>query len=119
MLDGGASIGGNGPVRVDSRLKSTPSQIGPEKKSWVNISVTVRDYPTAQMWNATFVDAINNGGITDNSWYKSGTSPAGIEPATAFVYVIGPYTDSSNDVWLTIHPAEFAVTFNNIASGLT
>ncbi|MDO9550554.1 MAG: hypothetical protein Q7J03_06220 [Methanoregula sp.] len=119
-LDGGASIGGNGPVRVDSRLKTLSPQLGPEKKYWVNISVKVQDYTTAQMWNATFNDAVSNGGITNKSWYKSGTSSAGVTPATAYMRVIGPYNDETNpDVWLTIHPAEYAVTFNNIASGLT
>ena len=119
-IDGGASIGGNGPVRVDSRLKTLSPQLGPEKKYWVNISVKVKDYPTAQMWNATLIDAVSNGGITNKSWYKSGTSSTGISPATAYIYVIGPYDDNTNpDVWLTLHPAEYAVTFNSIASGLT
>jgi hypothetical protein len=120
-IDGGASIGGNGPVRVDSRLKTPPLQLGPEKKYWVNISVKVQDYLTAQMWNATFIDAVSNGGITNKThWYKSGTSSAGVTPATAYIRIIGPYDDETNpDVWLTLHPAEYAVTFNNIASGLT
>lgn len=119
-LDGGASIGGNGPVRVDSRMKTLSPQLGPEKKYWVNISVSVQDYTAAQMWNAALNDAVNNGGITDKTWYKSGTSLPGVKPATAFMYVIGPNTGNTiPDVWLTIQPAEFAVTFNNIASGLT
>jgi len=118
-LDGGASIGGNGPVRVDSRLKTLSPQLGPEKKYWVNISVNVQDYNAAQMWNATLNDAAANGGITNKTWYRSGTSLPGVQPATAYMYVIGPYDDSTHpDVWLTIQPAEYAVTFNNIASGL-
>jgi hypothetical protein len=119
-LDGGASIGGNGPVRVDTRLKTLSPQLGPEKKYWVNISVTVRDYTAAQMWNATLNDAVNNGGITNKTWYKPGTSLPGVKPATAYMYIIGPSPGTTNpDVWLTVQPAEYAVTFNNIASGLT
>lgn len=119
-LDGGASIGGNGPVRVDSRLITLSPQSGPEKKYWVNISVLVEDYTAAQMWKATLKDALNNGGITNTTWYKSGTSLPGVKPATAYMYVIGPYDDNTHqDVWLTIKPYGYAVTFNNIASGLT
>ncbi len=119
-LDGGASIAGNGPVRVDSRLKTLSPQLGPEKKYWVNISVKVQDYNTAQMWKATFIDAVNNGGITNTSWYVAGNSTPDAKQAIAYIRVTGPYNDETNpDVWLTLHPAEYAVTFNNIASGLT
>lgn len=121
-LDGGGSIGGNGPVRVDSRLKTIQPAIGPEKTSWVRISVRVPDYATAQMWNALYIDSLNNGGVTNTSWYETGTSPSGTAPATAYVLIKGPRSDLSDparDVWLTIHPAEYTVTFNNIASGIT
>jgi len=121
-LDGGGSIGGNGPVRVDSRLKTIQPAIGPENTCWVNISVLVPDYATAQMWNAIFIDALNNGGVTNKSWYTTGISPPGIAPATAYVFIKGPIMDCSDttkDVQLTIHPVEYAVTFNNIATGIT
>jgi hypothetical protein len=74
------------------------------------------------MWNALFIDALNNGGVTNTSWYETGTSPSGTAPATAYVLIKGPRSDLSDparDVWLTIHPAEYTVTFNNIASGIT
>jgi hypothetical protein len=118
-LDGGASIGGNGPVRVDSRLKANQTTLGPEKKTEVNISISCQDYTTAQMWNATFLEALSNGGITNKSWYRTGTTPSGKSPARAYVRIIGPFIDSTEDVWFTLHPAEFAVTFNNIASGIS
>jgi len=120
-LDGGASIGGNGPVRVDTRLKSTGGALGPTKVYWVNISVKASDYETAQLWNRTFLEALGNGGVLDDpTWYTTGTSSPAVTPATAYVYVKGPFDDMTHlDVWLTIHPAEYAVTFNNIASGIT
>lgn len=120
-LDGGATIGGSGPVRVDSRLKSIHRAFGPVKQYWVNISVIVPDYRSAQLWNATFLEAMNNGAVPDNAnWYITGTSAPSVTPATAYAYVRGPYDDTTHpDVWLTIHPVEFAVTFNNIASGIT
>jgi hypothetical protein len=121
-LDGGGSIGGNGPVRVDTRLKTIQPAIGPENTCEVDISVLVPDYATAQMWNATFIDALNNGAVTNTSWYTTGTSPSGIAPATAYVLIKGPIMDCSDttkDVQLTIHPVEYAVTFNNIATGIT
>jgi hypothetical protein len=119
-LSGGASIGGNGPVRVDSRLKTLQPAIGPEKKHWVNISVRVADYTTAQMWLAVFNGSRVNGGITNASWYRTGITPFGVKPATAYIRIIGPNDDTSSpDVWLKIIPVEYAVTLNNIASGLT
>ncbi|NMB77561.1 MAG: hypothetical protein GYA23_00510 [Methanomicrobiales archaeon] len=119
-LEGGASIGGNGPVRVDTRLKSIQRALGPDRKYWVNISVSVPDYKTARMWNATFLEALDNEGIPD-WWYVTGTSePGDPAPAVAFVYIKGPFDDTTHgDVWFTLHPAEYAVTFNNIATGIT
>ena len=117
-LDGGASIGGNGPVRVDTRLKSVPTAIGPKKATAARIGVTVPDHTTALMWRAAFLDALTNGGVTNTTWYTVGNSSPGVSPSSAYVNVIGPYTDSTEDVWFTLHPAEFAVTFNSIASSL-
>jgi hypothetical protein len=121
-LDGGASIGGTGPVRVDTRLKTVQGTLGPIKMSRVNISVSVPDYTTAQMWNATFLDVLSNGGVTNASWYKTGTSSPGVSPGKAYVLIKGPYNstaDTNEDVWFTMRPAEYAVTFNNIAYGIT
>jgi hypothetical protein len=118
-LFGGASIGGNGPVRVDSRLKTLQAAKGPEKKHWVNISVSVADYTTAQMWLGVFNTSRVNGGVTNSSWYRTGITSPGVTPATAYIRIIGPYDDGINpDVWLKIIPVDYAVTLNNIASGL-
>jgi len=116
-LNGGASIGGNGPVRVDSRLKTIDPAIGPVKRAGVIIEVVVPDHTTAEMWNATFLDALSNGGVVNKSWYKTGTTELGVAPATAVAIILGPFSDNREDVWVTLHPAEFAVTFNNIAPG--
>ncbi|MCK9580643.1 MAG: hypothetical protein M0Q92_09365 [Methanoregula sp.] len=118
-LDGGASIGGNGPVRLDSRLKNKPAVIGPAKTTDVRIDVYVPDHTTALMWKATFLDALSNGGVTDPAWYEVGNSTPGSSPSYAYVRIIGPFTDTTEDIWFTMHPAEFAVTFNNIATGIT
>ena len=117
-LDGGASIGGNGPVRVDSRLKANPYAIGPIKKSDVRMDVIVPDHTSALMWKAAFLDALSNGAVTNTSWYEVRNSTPGATPSWAYVKVIGPYTDSTEDVWFTMQKAEFAVTFNSIASSL-
>jgi hypothetical protein len=118
-LDGGASIGGNGPVRVDSRLKSNQTTIGPGKRTNARIDVVVSDHMSALMWKAAFYDALTNGGITNTSWYQIGNSSPSASPSRVYVNVIGPYTTNKEDIWFTLHPAEYAVTFNSIASGIT
>lgn len=129
-LDGGASIGGNGPVRVDTRLKANQTTFGPTKMTKIRIEARVPDHTTALMWKATFLDAVSNGGITnitnipyddpsDPCWIKAGNSTPGEPRSMAYVEVIGPFSDTTQDVWFTLRPAEYAVTFNNIASGIT
>ncbi|MDD5023867.1 MAG: hypothetical protein PHN79_02055 [Methanoregula sp.] len=115
QIAGGGSIGGNGPVRVDSRLRAmqTPQT---QKTFWVNISVNVTDYSTALMWRGIFDDARRNGGITNTSWYSIGITPPSVTPGRAFINISGPYAGfQREDVSMTVRPVEYSVFLNNIA----
>ncbi|MFA5414774.1 MAG: hypothetical protein WC295_04715 [Methanoregula sp.] len=115
QIYGGGSIGGNGPVRVDTRLRAL-QQAHTQKKYWVNISVNVTDYSTAIMWRGIFDDARRNGGITNTSWYTLGNSSPSATPGRAFINISGPYSGfQKEDVTLTIRPVEYSVFLNNIA----
>jgi len=118
-LYGVGSMGGNGPVRVDTRLKSTqqPLQI---QNSWVNTSVTVSDYSTAKMWLEMFNTTRRSGGLTNPTWYTFGISAPNVRPGIAFMNITG----SSNlitvaDVSLKLQPVEYEVNINSIASGIS
>jgi hypothetical protein len=117
-LNGVSSMGGNGPVRVDSRLKTLQSQLQ-NKTYWVNTSVTVANYTAAQMWMALFNTTRTNGGILDARYYAFGTSSPSAVPGVAFMNMTGTYNDLVNpDVNLVVQPAQYDVTLNSIASNL-
>ena len=117
-LNGVSSMGGNGPVRVDSRLKTLQSQLQ-NKTYWVNTSVSVANYTAAQMWMALFNTSRANGGILDARYYAFGTSAPSAVPGVAFMNMTGTYNDLVNpDVNLVIQPAQYDVTLNSIASNL-
>jgi hypothetical protein len=118
-LYGVGSIGGNGPVRVDTRLKSIqqPVQI---QNAWVNTSVTVADYPAARMWLDVFNTTRRSGGITSPTWYAFGISAPNVIPGTTFMNITGysnQITDA--DVSLKLQPVEYDVTLNSIASDIS
>jgi hypothetical protein len=118
-LYGVGSMGGNGPVRVDTRLKNPidPVQV---QNAWANISVTVADYPTAKMWLEIFNSTRRSGGITQQNWYTFGISNPGARPATAFMNITGYTTDpSTSDVFLKVQPVEYDVTLNSIVSDIS
>jgi hypothetical protein len=118
---GGSSIGGKGPVRVDSQVR-TPTRIATlQPDTWVNISVDVADKPTALMWMGVLNETRIRGNITDSSWYSFKVIE---DPVTkrgkAFMLINGPYTSPSNpDVYLTLQTVDYVVTLNNIASGIS
>jgi hypothetical protein len=119
-LSGGVSIAGNGPVRVDSRLKALQPVVGPQKGYSVTIAVNVTDYRTAQMWMGLFNDTRVNGGITSPSQYQFGITNVSGNRAIASMTILGPNNDSVNpDVFLTVIPVEYSVTLNSIASGIS
>ena len=117
-LNGAGSMGGNGPVRVDTRLKARPAPII-EKKYWVNTSVTVANYTAAQMWMDVFNSTRRNGGINNTLYYQGGTSSPTVVPGVAFINISGPDSNPLNpDVYLALQPVEYDVTINNIVSNL-
>ncbi|MGB7789043.1 hypothetical protein [Methanoregula sp.] len=117
-LNGIGSMGGNGPVRVDSRLMTlAPPATGAEY--WVNTSVTVSNYTAAQMWLGVFNTSRSNGGILDARNYTFGISPVSAIPGSAFMNITGPSSGVlTPDVNMAIQPAQYAVTLNSIVSNL-
>lgn len=122
QLLGGGNIGGNGPVRVDTRLRNLQAPVVLEPNTYVNISVNnVADKATALMWmNAVFNETRIRGGVTNPAYYTFGV---GENPVTkrgsAYINIVGPAGGSTSDVYLTVKPVEYVVTLNNIASGLS
>lgn len=117
-LNGVSSMGGNGPVRVDSRLKMLQGPLQ-NKSYWVNTSVSVANYTAAQMWMAMFNTTRMNGGILDSRYYSFGTSSQSAIPGVAFMNLTGTYNDlSTPDVNLVVQPAQYDVTLNSIASNI-
>lgn len=119
---GGSSIGGNGPVRVDSWIRTPDKTVTLQRNDWVQVSVDVRDRATADMWMGLFNDTRLRGGIKDSDtlWYTPSVSQV---PATgrwsASLLINGPVSSSANnDVYLTLQRVDYVVTLNNVASGL-
>jgi hypothetical protein len=122
QLYGSGSMGGNGPVRVDTRLKPVQSPITGSYAS-VNLSVNVADYNTAMMWRDVFNTARSTGNITVSNWYTLGSSNPGPGRATAFILINGPVygggSASTADVNLELFPTEYDVSLNSIASSIS
>jgi hypothetical protein len=118
-LYGVASMGGNGPVRVDSRLKNIQQPIQ-RTNAWVNVSVKVADYNAAATWLDVFNNTRRNGGISYPLGYKFGNSTPGTTPGRAYMNITGTVSDTSTaDVILKLQPAEYDVTINSIASTMS
>lgn len=118
---GGSSIGGTGPVRVDSQMR-TPQKIAVmSRNDWVKVTADVGDIATARMWMTLFNETRLRGGITDPAWYTFGVSEDLVtKRGTAYIQVNGPEAaPGSPDVFLTMQRVEYVVTLNNIASDLT
>jgi hypothetical protein len=117
-LDNTGSMGGNGPVRVDTRIKNL-ADAETSSKYWVSTCVTVSDYTASQMWLDVFNNTRRNGGIYDARNYTFGNSSPAATPGFAYMTIKGPYDDNSNaDVLLTVRPVNYSVTINSIASSL-
>lgn len=117
-LDGTGSIGGSGPVRVDSRLKTLPPP-DTGTKYWVNTSVSVANFTTAQMWLDMFNSTRKAGGIFNPQNYSRGNSSPSTIPGVAYMNITGYYNDLSHaDVNLYVQPVNYSVTINNIVSNL-
>jgi hypothetical protein len=117
-LNGVGSMGGNGPVRVDTRLKTLQPPIT-GKVYWVNTSVSVSNYTAAQMWLGVFNNTRINGQILDPRYYNFSISSPTAVPGVAFMNITGIYNDVINpDVNLAIQPVQYDVTLNSIVSNL-
>jgi hypothetical protein len=118
QIVGGGSISGNGPARLDTRLRILPKyNISTDpyvSNTWVNISVTCADNATAKMWLNIFNDTAIREKLVPAA-YTSGISPVGSNPTTAFINITGtnPYPKA---VSLYVQRAEFYVAFNNITA---
>ncbi|HOX34609.1 MAG TPA: hypothetical protein PLO06_02830 [Methanoregulaceae archaeon] len=121
QVTGGGSIGGNGPVRVDSRLRPLRNPTVYQINSFVNISAHVADRATALTWmNAVFNASRTRGGLTNPGYYRYAVVEDPVtKRATAYINITGPYEGTAGDVYLTLRPAEYVVTLNTISSGLT
>ena len=118
---GGSTVGGNGPVRVDTYMRTPATPRTLEPNTYVNISLNVTGNESAQMWLGLLKDTAARGAIPVSSppWY---TSNAVYNPATnrgyAYINISGP-SATTNPVLLSYQSADFVVTLNNIASGIT
>jgi hypothetical protein len=118
---GGSSIGGNGPVRVDSWMKTPEIIATNQNNNWVQVSVNVSDIETANMWMNVFNEARIRGGIkdSDTDWYTSGISTLSSNSYSPYIRITAPPASGSGSVLLTMERVDFVVTLNNILSGLT
>jgi hypothetical protein len=122
-LNGYGSMGGNGPVRVDTKLK-TLQPLNQNITYWVNTSVTVANYTAAQMWLDMFNNTRKMGGISD--CYQFGISSPTTIPGIAYMRITGPavsgscsYDDTTaQDTNLKIQPVQYDVYLNSIISNL-
>ena len=121
---GGGQINGNGPARVDTRMRVLPKyNISTDPfipNTWVNLSYTSADNATASMWLTIFKDIVTREKL-DSSAYTTGSGyNSGTKKMTAFINITGSNPDPGwPDVSLYVQRTEFFVAFNNIASGVT
>jgi hypothetical protein len=114
QLYGVGSMGGNGPVRVDTRLRNLNlSEMVDVQNTWVNTSVSVSDYNSAKTWLEVFNTSRRNGHIDKIASTDFGISQPGSGRATAFMNI------SAANLFLKIRPAEYDVTLNSIASDIS
>jgi len=122
-LVGGGSITGNGPVRVDTRQRILPkyniSQDYYLNNKWVNLSVSTSDNSTAAVWQNVFTDTVVREQISSSAYTLSSIWNPTTKRTTVFINITGSNPTAPWDVALYVQRAEFYVTFNNIAQGLT
>jgi len=121
---GGGSISGNGPTRVDTRMRVLPKyNISTDpylSNTYVNLSYTTGDNNTAAVWTNIFRTVATRDKIDSSAYSVSTAYNTGTKKTTVFMNITGSNPDPSwKDVSLYVQRAEFYVTFNNIASGVT
>jgi hypothetical protein len=115
-LNGLGSMGGTGPVRIDTRMKSLPQGIQIQN-AWVNTSVNVANYTAAKVWLEVFNASRRSGGISNLNEYSFGISDLNARPGTAFMNITGYSNDNTKvDVLLKLQPVEYDITLNSIVS---
>jgi hypothetical protein len=125
QIVGGGSMGGNGPVRVDTRQVSpgTKYNISSDPyftNTWVNLSVTTADNFTASMWQNLFTDIVVREELDSAAYSIQRVYSPSSKRTTVFIRITGTNPSPAiKAVSLYVTRADFYVTFNNIASGLT
>jgi len=119
-VSGGGTIGGIGPVRIDSRFRTlSPLNISVDayqQNSWASISVTTADRATAAMWSSLFTGMAVQEPLDAADFTVSNTTQN--SKTTAFFNITGSNPSPTwNDVTLHIQRADYYVSFDNIASG--
>jgi hypothetical protein len=121
---GGGSMGGNGPVRVDTRQRTLPKyNISTDpylQNTWVNLSFSSSDNATAAVWLNIFKGIVTREQL-ELAAYKTGSAWNSVSKrTTVFINITGTNPDPNwKDVSLYVQRAEFYIAFNNIASGVT
>ncbi|MDO9324724.1 MAG: hypothetical protein Q7T80_07165 [Methanoregula sp.] len=123
LIGSNSSIGGNGPVRVDTWMRTPNKSVLSQENNWMNVSVNVADQPTARMWTTLFKETLARGGM-DKTMYSDWSKVPPPEQVgsrwVARISIFGPYGDVSNkDVFVTLPRVEYVVTLNNVASEIS
>ena len=124
QIFGNGSIGGNNPVRVDTRQRMLPNyNISSSQyldNTWVNLSVSTADNATAAMWLTLFKDIAVREQLVSSAYTAGSVWVPVSKRTTVFIYINGSNPDPQlRRVSLYVRRADFDVTLNGIASQLT
>ena len=118
---GNQSVGGNDPVRVDTRQRTVSNYIVSStlyrNNQWVNISITTADNATAAAWQNVFKNCVANEKINplvytiNSGWNQSSNT------TTVYMRING--TASNSLVSLYVQRAEFDVALSSVATEST
>jgi hypothetical protein len=118
---GNQSVGGNDPVRVDTRQRTVSNYIVSStlyrNNQWVNISITTADNATAAAWQNVFKNCVANEKINPLVYtINSGWNPSS-NTTTVYMRING--TASNSLVSLYVQRAEFDVALSSVATEST
>ena len=110
-ITGSAYLAGSGPVRIETRLRDMPPYENLTGEfPWVNISIDAGDEGYALAWERAFKETARRDAI-NTSWYKVDRASN-----TAYLYIEGPYTNTTPDVSLRTIRADYRVSITSAAS---
>jgi len=110
-ITGSAYLAGSGPVRIETRLRDMPPYENLTGEfPWVNISIDAGDEGHARAWERAFKETARRD-ATNTSWYKVDRASN-----TAYLYIEGPYTNTTPDVSLRTIRADYRVSITSAAS---